>query len=276
MKLKQFESYLSGVKRFENPKIELEQYNTSPHLASRMVYTAETSYGDIEGKQVADFGCGTGMLAIAAAIMGSEHTVGFEMDLDAINIARSNIELLGLEDDIDIVRCDVRQLPVRIGSGLCRGSTTDQEEGEKGSDEQNDIGSQYIAERANQLVTSQHEQSEVEEEEEEEGEQVGSGGRAWHPPFDTALMNPPFGTRQKGVDMLFLQAGLSVVRSGGVVYSLHKSSTRKYISKACARWGNVESVEVLAELKFDLPKLYKFHKKKSKDVRVDLIRLTKK
>ena len=35
-------------------------------------------------------------------------------------------------------------------------------------------------------------------------------------------------------------------------------------------------MEVLAELKYDLPQIHKFHKKKSKDIYVDLYRFTHK
>ncbi len=38
----------------------------------------------------------------------------------------------------------------------------------------------------------------------------------------------------------------------------------------------MESFQVLAELKFDVPKIYKFHRDKSRDIKVDLIRLVKK
>ena len=37
-------------------------------------------------------------------------------------------------------------------------------------------------------------------------------------------------------------------------------------------WGYPES-EVVAEMRFDIPKSYNFHKAKSKDVEVDLIRI---
>ena len=37
-------------------------------------------------------------------------------------------------------------------------------------------------------------------------------------------------------------------------------------------WGFPEC-EVVAEMRFDIPKAYKFHKSKSKDVEVDLIRI---
>lgn len=42
--------------------------------------------------------------------------------------------------------------------------------------------------------------------------------------FDTVVMNPPFGTKCRGLDMLFLQQAISL--TDNVVYSLHKTSSR--------------------------------------------------
>ncbi|CAH8363247.1 unnamed protein product [Eruca vesicaria subsp. sativa] len=49
--------------------VELEQYPTGPHIASRMLFTAENSYGDITDKVIADFGCGCGTLSAAASLL---------------------------------------------------------------------------------------------------------------------------------------------------------------------------------------------------------------
>lgn len=46
---------------------------TTPHLAAHAIYTAANSYNDIEGKYVLDLGTGTGMLAIACALMGASY-----------------------------------------------------------------------------------------------------------------------------------------------------------------------------------------------------------
>ena len=54
------------------------------------------------------------------------------------------------------------------------------------------------------------------------------------------------------------------------VYSLHKTTTRDHIVRKAEEMNC--SVEVLAELRYDLPKTYKFHKKQSLDVCVDFIR----
>merc|ERR1711865_1196004 len=82
-----------------------------------------------------------------------------------------------------------------------------------------------------------------------------------HKLADTVVMNPPFGTRRPGIDMVFLQRGIQMATTA--VYSLHKTSTREHILKTVAEWG--VKGEVIAELKFDIPAMYKFHTKKSKE-----------
>ncbi|KAL0337392.1 UNVERIFIED_CONTAM: rRNA N6-adenosine-methyltransferase METTL5 [Sesamum calycinum] len=108
MKLKQLEGLLGSLQQFENPKIELEQYPTGPHIASRLLYTAENSFGDVSDKVVADFGCGCGTLGLAAGLLGAEHVIGFDIDAESIEIASSNADELEL--DMDFIQCDIRNL----------------------------------------------------------------------------------------------------------------------------------------------------------------------
>jgi len=84
-------------------------------------------------------------------------------------------------------------------------------------------------------------------------------------------MNPPFGTKNNaGADLRFLQYAAKLARSGGHVYSLHKSSTRSFFEKKLSKCEiGYQSGKVLAQVHFDLPKCYKFHKEKSVDVNVD-------
>ncbi|CAB4421926.1 unnamed protein product [Rhizophagus irregularis] len=56
-----------------------------------------------------------------------------------------------------------------------------------------------------------------------------------------------------------LQNKVDTIIATTSVYSLHKSSTREYIREKAKNWG-VEC-EVLAEMKFDIPMMYKFIKK---------------
>ncbi|XP_037093445.1 rRNA N6-adenosine-methyltransferase METTL5-like [Pollicipes pollicipes] len=91
----------------------------------------------------------------------------------------------------------------------------------------------------------------------------------WRGRVDTVLTNPPFGTkRNAGADMLFLQAGLRLADTA--VYSLHKRSTRRHVARQAADWG--ARATVVAELRYDLPSTYRFHKRASVDIEVDLWR----
>lgn len=95
----------------------------------------------------------------------------------------------------------------------------------------------------------------------------------WKKYFDTVILNPPFGTKHNpGMDMDFLKTALEL--SQNAVYSLHKTSTRAHIMKKAAEW-NVK-MKVVAELRYNLPSTYKFHKKDSVDIQVDFIRFTHK
>lgn len=86
---------------------------------------------------------------------------------------------------------------------------------------------------------------------------------------DTVIMNPPFGTRNKGIDVVFIERALAL--QPRAIFSLHKSSTRGFLMQKASRdWG--VQAQVLAQLRFDVPQMYKFHKKKSVDVEVDFIR----
>ncbi|KAM5547642.1 rRNA N6-adenosine-methyltransferase METTL5 [Rosa sericea] len=108
MKLKQLESLLGGLQQFSKPKVELEQYPTGPHIASRMLYTAENSFGDVCDKVVADFGCGCGTLGVAAGLLGAEHVIGIDVDPESLELASLNAEELEL--DIDYIQCNIKNL----------------------------------------------------------------------------------------------------------------------------------------------------------------------
>lgn len=89
IKLKQLEEYLQGVDDFEKPKVKLEQYATPSHIASCMLYSIQTKYGDLENKFVGDLGSGCGMLSIGSFLLGAQHTIGFEIDPDAVEVCPS-------------------------------------------------------------------------------------------------------------------------------------------------------------------------------------------
>lgn len=106
MKLKYLEEFLQDIDVFEKPKVALEQYPTPSHLASHMLYTIQSCYGDLSEKIVADLGCGCGGLALGAAALEASLVVGFEIDEDAINILNNNVEMQKLTN-IEGILCDV-------------------------------------------------------------------------------------------------------------------------------------------------------------------------
>ena len=113
MKLKQLEGLLQNLDVFEKPKVNLEQYPTTPHIASHMLYTIDQTFDDIQGSSVADLGCGCGVLSVGAAILGSDYVVGFDIDADALELAKQNLEESGVER-VELVQCDVANIDSMI------------------------------------------------------------------------------------------------------------------------------------------------------------------
>jgi len=93
---------LSQVDDFENPRVELEQYQTPPSLAADIVYSCY-----MQGhEKVVDLGTGTGILAIGAGLLGLD-VKAVEIDSKALDQAQENAERLNVE--VDFVEKDVTQ-----------------------------------------------------------------------------------------------------------------------------------------------------------------------
>jgi len=114
MKLKRLEMTLQRIAGYSHPRAALEQYQTPAPLAARLLYHALMK-GDIEGKTVCDLGCGTGVLAIGAALLGADCVRGVDSDPKAVEGAKANAELL--DAHVDFIVADVRDatLPGRLG-----------------------------------------------------------------------------------------------------------------------------------------------------------------
>ena len=61
---------------------------------------------DLEGKTVIDFGCGSGILAIAALKLGAKSAVGIDIDPQAILASRNNAEANGVADRLQLFLSD--------------------------------------------------------------------------------------------------------------------------------------------------------------------------
>lgn len=111
MKLRKLEILLEGFETFPAPDPALEQYVTPPVVAARMLFHAYMR-GDIEGKSVLDLGCGTGVIACGAALLGAGEVSGVDIDPAAIAAARRNAEKAGVDVEFtvsDIVDFEYRR-----------------------------------------------------------------------------------------------------------------------------------------------------------------------
>jgi len=86
--------------------------------------------------------------------------------------------------------------------------------------------------------------------------------------MDTVLMNPPFGTKKPHADIEFLQRGLQL---GRVVYTIHKSSSRRFLEN----WLAVRGLEIdrIMATQMAIPHQFDFHSKTRKSVAVDVLRV---
>ena len=221
MKVKQLESLLQQLDSFPDPKIHLEQYQTSALLASRILFDIQE---DLKDKTVLDLGCGSGIFTAGPLFLEADFVLGVDVDTDAIEVCRKNLEEIFVEEDDDTSDGSLKHFK-------CSGNY--------------DL---LVADITDSCLFSRFSKS-----------------------FNTVIMNPPFGTRVSGVDMCFLDLALDLASDS--VYSLHKTSTRQFIERKIKKMHGIQ-MKVLAELKFDLPASYKFHKQKSVDIDVDFIRFS--
>jgi len=196
---KQIEIILSKLIPYSNPKLKLEEYSLDSKSAAKILSVAGMIYNDVTNKRIIDLGCGTGILAIGAALLGAKHVVGIDIDEESINIAKKNAQNVAVE--VDYLVGDIK------------------------------------------LISSS---------------------------FDTTLMNPPFGSWNRGVDVIFLMKALQISK---VIYSLHKRSekSRKYLCRKIASLGG--KIEKIFELEIILPHTYTFHRKRKYHVKTDLYRI---
>jgi putative methylase len=94
-KKRHLEMALQDVPGHPDPDPEREQYLTPAPIAADLVWNA-TTQGDVSGLKVVDLGCGTGILALAAALMGAAEVVGVDVDEKAIEVAENEAKRLRL------------------------------------------------------------------------------------------------------------------------------------------------------------------------------------
>lgn len=266
MRLKHLQSALSSVPtpQFVDPNISLEQYATSPILCSYIIQAAFEN-DDIEGRSVLDLGCGTGMLSIGSALVGSPHIIMVDCDLGAMGIAMDNVHAMEITDTDSEDCCIVEFILAKVNHVAKKSRGGSETKGRGGRGKGRGRSSGLNTKHTPSMEHEQPIQSPSQITSEDDGIPLLSGC------VDTVITNPPFGTKpgNAGIDVTFLRSAIRLARTA--VYSFHKTSTRPYLIKLVQSWGY--EIEVVAQMKFDIPKMYKFHKENNVDVDVDLIRV---
>jgi predicted RNA methylase len=199
LKRQQLEIALSHLENCPSPKLAYEAYDLDPATASEILFLAETRYGDLKNRSILDLGCGSGILAIGAALLGAKEVVGIDINSESVATAKRNAHLFQVV--ADFIAGDIEAI---------RGA------------------------------------------------------------FDVTVMNPPFGTRKKGMDAIFLQKAMSVSKR---VYSLHKRGVQNRMFLRNRVESLSGSVDAVFEIRIEIAKTYEFHKKRRYAVDVDLYRV---
>ena len=110
MRLRDLEITLESIERSGEYEVSLEQYPTPSKIASAILYAAQMEHGDITDKTVLDLGCGDGIFALGAALIGARRVIGIDVQSKALKASQMNSRLLGTEDIVDWILGDVSSL----------------------------------------------------------------------------------------------------------------------------------------------------------------------
>lgn len=106
MRRSDLEKRLAVVSQFSAPRPELEQYRTPDKVAAEFVWTAWEEQA-IEGAFVVDLGCGTGVLGLAAALLGAKRVLGIDLDQGALQEATAAAQSVGMGKKMSFQCMDV-------------------------------------------------------------------------------------------------------------------------------------------------------------------------
>ena len=113
LRLKDLEIALESIERVNEYDVHLEQYPTPASIVSAILFSAQMEHNDITDKIVFDLGCGDGIFALGAALLGAKRVVGIDVQSKALKASQLNSRLLEIEDTVDWVLGDVSSLQLQ-------------------------------------------------------------------------------------------------------------------------------------------------------------------
>lgn len=190
---------LSRLKTFSSPKLLSEQYPTDSEVAADVLWAACMN-GDVTGKIVADFGCGTGILGIGCLLLGAKKAYFVDNDREALAAAAENLDGLQLKGR-ELIESDINKVTLKC---------------------------------------------------------------------DVVVQNPPFGTKQRHADRVFL---LKAFSAAGVIYSIHKATSISFIDKLSR--DNGFRVTNIIRFRMPLKSSFSFHRRRLHRIDAACFRLEK-
>mgnify|MGYP003882835121 CR=1 FL=1 len=109
---------LESIPPHPRPSAGLEQYTIPAELATDILFLAAFTFGDIIGRSVLDLGCGTGRLAIGAALLGAREVLGVDIDGVAVGLAVESASRLGVSGRTAWVVGDIMAVRGPLDTGL--------------------------------------------------------------------------------------------------------------------------------------------------------------
>jgi len=103
---------LSKLKTILSPDITKEQYQTESEIAAEVLWFASMQE-DIKNKVIADFGCGNGILGIAALLLGAKKVFFVDSDNNSLVLAKDNIKSLDLQNAV-FLRQDISEFKEKV------------------------------------------------------------------------------------------------------------------------------------------------------------------
>ncbi|MCF2137129.1 MAG: METTL5 family protein [Candidatus Thorarchaeota archaeon] len=113
MRLRDLEITLEQLEKSAERDVSLEDYPTPAPIAAAILFAAEMEHGDISGKVVCDLGCGDGIFAIGAALMGAKRVLGIDIQSKALKVCQRNSKMLGTDSATDWVLGEIASLQFR-------------------------------------------------------------------------------------------------------------------------------------------------------------------
>ncbi len=195
--------YLSKLKSFEKPSIQLEQYATPSDIAAEWAWNMALK-GEVANKIILDAACGPGIIGMALLVMGAKKIYFLDKDKEAMQLCIDNYNKI--KEEYEVGEAEFIIEDISLFDGI----------------------------------------------------------------VDLVVQNPPFGTKVKHIDKIFLEKAFQVTN---IVYSMHKWSTKGFVEAI----SKDHSFKITDAWRYEFPikKTFAHHKKKVEYVDVGLWRMEK-